>query len=93
MERAATMDNPAPDNDASVRSLGIFLLTRVNNMYTIKVLLKVQKKKKRKRHTDIHKLFIKFTSRVVVSVLIKFPTSHFKSSNHNWRVKFCLVSY
>lgn len=46
MERAATMDNPAPDNDASVRSLGIFLLTRVNNMYTIKVLLKVQKKKK-----------------------------------------------
>ena len=25
MERAATMDNPAPDNDASVKSLGIFL--------------------------------------------------------------------
>lgn len=31
MERAATMDNPAPDNDASVKSLGIFLLTKVNN--------------------------------------------------------------
>jgi hypothetical protein len=25
MARAATMDNPAPDNDASVKSLGIFL--------------------------------------------------------------------
>ena len=25
MEKAATMDNPAPDNDASVKSLGIFL--------------------------------------------------------------------
>lgn len=25
MQRAATMDNPAPDNDASVKSLGIFL--------------------------------------------------------------------
>lgn len=62
MERAATMDNPAPDNDASVRSLGIFLLTRVNNMYTIKVLLKVQKKKKKKeahRHSQtIHKIYI-----------------------------------
>lgn len=26
MARAATIDNPAPDNDASVKSLGIFLL-------------------------------------------------------------------
>lgn len=25
MARAAIMDNPAPDNDASVKSLGIFL--------------------------------------------------------------------
>jgi hypothetical protein len=25
------MDNPAPDNDASVKSLGIFLFTKVNN--------------------------------------------------------------
>lgn len=25
MERVASMDNPAPDNDASVKSLGIFL--------------------------------------------------------------------
>lgn len=25
MKRAASMDNPAPDNDASVKSLGIFL--------------------------------------------------------------------
>lgn len=28
MQRAATMDNPAPDNDASVKSLGIFLYLR-----------------------------------------------------------------
>lgn len=27
MERAAIMDNPAPDSDASVKSLGIFLQT------------------------------------------------------------------
>lgn len=25
MQKAATIDNPAPDNDASVKSLGIFL--------------------------------------------------------------------
>lgn len=25
MDKAAIMDNPAPDNDASVKSLGIFL--------------------------------------------------------------------
>lgn len=30
MVRAAIMDNPAPDNDASVKSLGIFLLTTSN---------------------------------------------------------------
>lgn len=28
MDRAATMDNPAPDNVASVKSLGIFLQTK-----------------------------------------------------------------
>jgi len=27
MQRAAIMDNPAPDNEASVKSLGIFLQT------------------------------------------------------------------
>lgn len=27
IERAAIMDNPAPDSDASVKSLGIFLQT------------------------------------------------------------------
>jgi hypothetical protein len=30
MDSAATMDNPAPDNDASVKSLGIFLQTEKN---------------------------------------------------------------
>lgn len=28
MQNAATIDNPAPDNDASVKSLGIFLHIR-----------------------------------------------------------------
>jgi hypothetical protein len=30
MDSAATRDNPAPDNDASVKSLGIFLQTEKN---------------------------------------------------------------
>lgn len=30
MDSAATRDNPAPDNDASVKSLGIFLKTEKN---------------------------------------------------------------
>lgn len=32
MERAATIDNPAPDIDASVKSLGIFLLTEYSKI-------------------------------------------------------------
>jgi len=39
MERAASMDNPAPDNDASVKSLGIFLLTQVNIKHITKSFL------------------------------------------------------
>lgn len=31
MDRAAIMDNPAPDNDASVKSLGIFLWIEDNS--------------------------------------------------------------
>jgi len=43
------MDNPAPDNDASVKSLGIFLLTQINiNNITKKSFLISRRKKKRR---------------------------------------------
>lgn len=35
MMKAATIDNPAPDNDASVKSLGIFLSTEDSKIYML----------------------------------------------------------
>ena len=37
MASAATMDNPAPDNDASVKSLGIFLQMKKNKWHNTSI--------------------------------------------------------
>lgn len=84
MARAANMDNPAPDNDASVKSLGIFLLTKVNNKMSHiqdKSIIKGKRKlklKNRGTHAFLnYSTFIKFTSSVVVFVLIKFKSNNY----------------
>ena len=37
MASAATMDNPAPDNDAPVKSLGIFLQMKKNKWHNTSI--------------------------------------------------------
>ncbi|WVZ04238.1 hypothetical protein V8G54_025044 [Vigna mungo] len=54
MKRAANMDNPAPDNDASVKSLGIFLLTQVKiNNIKKSFLISRRKRKRGNLHSQI----------------------------------------
>lgn len=81
MKRAANMDNPAPDNDASVKSLGIFLLTKVN-INNIKKSFLISRSKRKKEGTCIHKLLVKFTSQAVTSTTTKlikrFTPKHFQ---------------